>query len=93
MDSAGERLGDCRIAGQMQVVVPWVRAPACPVQCGVTGGPRHCGPVFVQCVERVVSILPVPGKDSIRTLGFFQVCVLYQPKGTTEFSGKDIQAN
>jgi hypothetical protein len=56
----------------------------------VTGDLRHCRPVFrLLFRERDVSILPVPGKDSIRTLGFFQVCVLYQPKGTKWFSGKD----
>ena len=38
--------------------------------------------------ERDVSILPVPGKDSIRTFQFFQVSVLYLPDGTNIFSEK-----
>ncbi len=76
------RCGDCRIAGRMQVESRWsarqnvlsntVRQLACAI----------AGRFPVHFCERDVSILPVPGKDSIRTFGIFQVCVLYQPKGT-----------
>jgi len=63
--------------------VPLVGAPECvqsypvrQVACAIAGR------FSVHFCERDVSILPVPGKDSIRTFGIFQVCVLYQPKGT-----------
>ena len=53
----------------------------CPTRCDRWPAPLQVG-FSVHFCERDVSILPVPGKDSIRTFWIFHVCVLYQPKGT-----------
>ena len=92
-NSAGTRRSDYRIAGRMQVCCPvGLRASQCyPARRDVTGGPRHCRSYFrLLFRERDVSILPVPGKDSIRTFQFFQVSVLYLTKVLNGFLEKPI---